>query len=127
MFKSEIYTSHMTMSWATNNKLIQSSAINSGSPGVMLMKQTDPGATAQTPISLRVNSSAIGTVDAMRGAAAIYVNTDYGFRIGVSYVGGSTQLRSYRGKLGEIIVFNRELTASETNDVEAYLTKKWSI
>jgi hypothetical protein len=32
-----------------------------------------------------------------------------------------------RGKLAELIMYNRSLNAEETKDIEQYLSKKWSI
>lgn len=43
--------------------------------------------------------------------------------IGVLEVGGA----SYKGKVGEIIIFSKALSASDRRSVEQYLSKKWGI
>ena len=58
-----------------------------------------------------------GTVGATTATAALSVATNSGV------IGGD----SYAGHISEIIIYNRGLSASERNDIQDYLSKKYSI
>ena len=65
---------------------------------------------AQTPSSVAGASPTQGLTS--------YTNAQIGDYLGVNY---------YAGYIGEIIIFNKYINDTERQDIESYLSKKWSI
>lgn len=67
-------------------------------------------------IAVSTNASATSTIN---------VNSTYDLRIG--WVGPEYDQARFSGYIGEIIMYSRGLKIDEIRDIEAYLSKKWSI
>ncbi len=99
---------------------------------VMFASPLTSGSTANTAIFKNGGATLALTADTVGG----YNNSlskSYGTGVAPLFIGARDSLNNgtvnanFVGKIGEIIIFNRALSAEERREVEKYLGKKWEI
>lgn len=83
-----------------------------------VIANTSPGNAVIANTTYRVNTSNISLQYALYGSLNYPTYSDSTFQIGTN---GLT------GRIGEIIVYNTQLSSGDRDDVEAYLTNKWGL
>jgi prepilin-type N-terminal cleavage/methylation domain-containing protein len=91
--------------------------INSGTPYIHSMQWTDSNMIGF------VNGSQVAIYNSPYSPSDISPNAD--LRIGQRF--GTSFTSTIDGKIGEVIIFDRALGASEMNTIEEYLSAKWGI
>lgn len=61
------------------------------------------------------------------GSSVNYTNTAIGGNIGLGGRYDGTSSQEFDGRISEVLIYARELTASEIADVENYLNQKWAV
>jgi hypothetical protein len=74
----------------------------------------------QSSASLRLSGTALA------GTTSTTTSADAGFVVGIRRISGALSL-PLDGKIGEVIVYNRVLSAAEIGRVERYLAAKWGV
>lgn len=74
-----------------------------------------------TKVKGRLNGSEVLNI-----TSSDYIASSDNFSIGQEY-DGSTRSNFFEGYIGEILIYNKALTDSEIQQVEAYLTEKWKL
>jgi prepilin-type N-terminal cleavage/methylation domain-containing protein len=98
-----------------NSSVFGAKKVSAGKINLIRLNRTSTGGL--TIIVDDVTTTATGTNDSVANSSKLIIGAQ----------NGSTIANYANGRLGELIIFERDLSAPEEVDIEAYLYKKWKI
>jgi hypothetical protein len=121
LFVSDMHTATPDIQaymWDTTARVTTYASV-AGDQQVFGMSMTDPGGGTGP-----YNTYEDGAVTAIAGVGALHVSAYTLNQVHLGKIFGSAY--NYKGLIGEILVFNRELTAGERANLSNYLSTKWA-
>ena len=91
-----------------------------------VFSQAAVAAPGTADFTLRENSVLKGTIAGQQILTTILGSTSYPWSMGRGYP-GALPAYHFKGKVGEILFYERALNASEVSSLEAHLTNKWGL